>query len=921
VLATLLAATTIGAAARAEEPPAGQPTSSMLHLEDGGYVAGALADSDRPGVLRWQPSSFVDPLDFPAGKLNAIHFSAPAELARPGGAYCFELAGGDVLFGNLVGLDDRGAVLDVPRVGRLHVRRSSLRWLDRWRDGADLVYLGPNGLTEWRATSTRGSWREESGQLLTQQHGASLGGDLGIPARAIVEFEISWERTPDFVLALGVEDDAASIRYAFRFEVWDRELVVLREAQNEEADVAALEAVAPGAGRLSLRAYLDQEKGRMLVFSPDGKRLADLQVGGPKRRVLAGIHLANVHGDLRLERLRIARWDGEPPRESQSGGLHLQRTDGSIVDGQTTRFDTDSKQFVVLGKTGETRVAEDQTARIVVSPPSDGPPRAIRAVNHDGSRMSGELTKVEDGEVWLAVPGFEETARLPVAGIRSLVVLRQDLFPLATEALTGVLVMDGVKLGGALVEARAEAGSSCLAWRPRGSTTAGRLRPGISGRIVYREPPPRPPPRPTQVPQRVFGMAPMNGNLALGNVVVVRPPTRPGIPPVRQAVVPRSLHLRSGDIIPSEVTKIDGDGVWFRTPLSDSKFVPHDKVQAAELAPELTSTVRLNKSKRERLLTLPRMQKESPPTHLIRSRNGDYLRGRVLGMDDKTLRVEVRLEAKDVPRERISRIIWLHPEELDPSRKAAGSSEKEAATRVQAVRSDGTRLTFFAERLADATLSGKSDVLGACRVWLGEVDQLLIGGAIEQEAAHLAYQQWKLHNAQEPKEADDDESGSPAGRPPGTGSALVGKPAPDFQLDLLEGKTFRLSESKGQVVVLDFWATWCGPCLQAMPQVDRVTREFRDRGVRLVAVNLQEAPKQIASMLERHKLSLTVALDRDGAVAEKYAANAIPQTVIVDRDGTIVRLFVGGGPRLGDQLRDALRTLLPGEEPKGAVKK
>ena len=120
------------------------------------------------------------------------------------------------------------------------------------------------------------------------------------------------------------------------------------------------------------------------------------------------------------------------------------------------------------------------------------------------------------------------------------------------------------------------------------------------------------------------------------------------------------------------------------------------------------------------------------------------------------------------------------------------------------------------------------------------------------------------------------------------------------------------------MVVLDFWATWCGPCLQAMPQVDKVTREFKDQGVELIAVNLQEGPKQIKAMLERHKLDMTVALDADGAVAQKYKANAIPQTVIVDRDGTVSRLFIGGGPHFDDQLREALKAVLAG--PKGEPK-
>ena len=90
------------------------------------------------------------------------------------------------------------------------------------------------------------------------------------------------------------------------------------------------------------------------------------------------------------------------------------------------------------------------------------------------------------------------------------------------------------------------------------------------------------------------------------------------------------------------------------------------------------------------------MQKASPPTHLIRSKNGDYLRGRVVLMDDKRLRVETRLEEKDLPRDRISRIIWLHAEELDPSKKPATDGQ---ATRVQAVRNDGIRVTFIPEQV------------------------------------------------------------------------------------------------------------------------------------------------------------------------------------------------------------------------------
>jgi thiol-disulfide isomerase/thioredoxin len=135
---------------------------------------------------------------------------------------------------------------------------------------------------------------------------------------------------------------------------------------------------------------------------------------------------------------------------------------------------------------------------------------------------------------------------------------------------------------------------------------------------------------------------------------------------------------------------------------------------------------------------------------------------------------------------------------------------------------------------------------------------------------------------------------------------------------LLDGKKFRLADQKNKIIVLDFWASWCGPCLQAMPQVDSVAREFASQDVRLVAINLQETPEKIRTALERLKLETEVALDRDGRVAERYGATAIPQTVIIDRDGKVARLFIGGGPRFGEQLRQALKSVIDPPVPRQA---
>ncbi len=265
---------------------------------------------------------------------------------KPTGDFCFELAAGDVLFGSLLGLDDKKAELDMPRLGRLHVRRDSLHRIYRWRDGADLIYLGPNGLTGWTEPAGQKNWREESGQPTTDKEGAAIRGDFNLPAKAVVEFEISWKTKPDFVFALGVDDKDATVKRAFRFEAWGGDLVVQRELE-QEADLAVVQEVTAGPGRTHLQAYLDQEAGRILVFSPGGKQLADLKVAGTKPVALSGIYLANIRGDVRLEWLRIGRWNGEVPREARTDQARVHRVDGSIAYGQVTGYQPDKKEFVV----------------------------------------------------------------------------------------------------------------------------------------------------------------------------------------------------------------------------------------------------------------------------------------------------------------------------------------------------------------------------------------------------------------------------------------------------------------------------------------------------------------------------------------------------------------------------------------------
>jgi thiol-disulfide isomerase/thioredoxin/outer membrane lipoprotein-sorting protein len=137
---------------------------------------------------------------------------------------------------------------------------------------------------------------------------------------------------------------------------------------------------------------------------------------------------------------------------------------------------------------------------------------------------------------------------------------------------------------------------------------------------------------------------------------------------------------------------------------------------------------------------------------------------------------------------------------------------------------------------------------------------------------------------------------------------MEGRPATDFTLESLASSSpVKLSALKGKVVVLDFWATWCGPCRRWMPIVAKAQRDYADRGVQVYAINLRESEAKVREYLGQQKIDVPVLMDRSGSVATDYRASSIPTTVIVGRDGKVVRVLVGlhGEEDLADVLHEA----------------
>jgi peroxiredoxin len=140
---------------------------------------------------------------------------------------------------------------------------------------------------------------------------------------------------------------------------------------------------------------------------------------------------------------------------------------------------------------------------------------------------------------------------------------------------------------------------------------------------------------------------------------------------------------------------------------------------------------------------------------------------------------------------------------------------------------------------------------------------------------------------------------------------LVKKKAPIFEGDLLGGGKLRLSDQLGsRVIIMDFWATWCKPCIMAMPVMLEVTRAFGDEDLVFYSVNILESPDKVSQFMKEKGYTFPVVMDQTGAIAGLYNVGPIPHTVVIGRDGQVAHVHLGFVPDLKEQLTGEIKALL-----------
>ncbi|HLP30464.1 MAG TPA: TlpA disulfide reductase family protein [Geothrix sp.] len=134
--------------------------------------------------------------------------------------------------------------------------------------------------------------------------------------------------------------------------------------------------------------------------------------------------------------------------------------------------------------------------------------------------------------------------------------------------------------------------------------------------------------------------------------------------------------------------------------------------------------------------------------------------------------------------------------------------------------------------------------------------------------------------------------------------------APDFSLPGQDGKPVRLSELRGKVVYVDFWASWCGPCRQSFPWMNQLQAAWADKGLVIVAINLDQERPLADRFIEAMKPRFPVAFDPQGTTAEQYKVQGMPSSYIIDRQGNIHARHMGFREHETAQVTEAIRQLL-----------
>jgi thiol-disulfide isomerase/thioredoxin len=966
--------------------------TGALRLRGGDLFRGRIARATRADAMAWSSPSFLDPVEFGWENIDQIVFPVATKtqteiLPR---AFCVELQDGTLVSGSLESIAAQSVTLNVPELGLKTIPSTAIRHI--------LRLSSPSGnttqvlaATDWEQVlpatknGTATKWYLKAGEISTDVSGTTITQWAQLPELATLEIDVAWnQKSPNFWMTLGEPR---------RLELQVRKLqnkkllnVTLLLENTKDADVVTAQLpYEEEEESLVLKLLCDANKGTYVLMK-DNLVLGRLK-GNPSERFIGRNKVSFTNTALGLLTLRELRI---------SSSAFALPSDTSVTRSESIEFMTRERgtffgsmeptgeefEFKVIGVNNtETTIRFDELERIefpaptVVSPPVSAPQVAsggdsaapspavsaattlelLNGLRYASNSVASDHTAVgietgSQGAVILQI--LDQPLRFPLESIRRIEQHHRGTPDSADASATAAqsvprniqrLITDDVaSLGNVESVVTTPSGTRTLSWRARHATGPVPLHPQIDG-VIESEVAITATDTTKKSREGVGGIRNRVGVVMMNSMEQgeeIESQTAKALKPNDP-----SVFLVSGDCFPGTVLGGDADVFQFESPLFPKKEIAASLVRGFRLV-EYRGADNLDRLTRNRLLTLPRVQRKNPPTHVVVSRDGDLLRGRVIRLDRDELLFEVRGEERKILMKNVAELIWVdappkaetNPETPDDTQVPAPVTSADASTETSSVPAPealepvapipaivetptvvnepyqilldhGARVSILPDSIDDESFRGTHPQLGECVLPWSSIQRISLGSTIRIDSSRSRFGKWKLQNAPDPKYMNEEE-GESNDRPNDTPQMrLIGQEAPEFDLQKLDGTPGQLSDYQGKIVILDFWASWCGPCIRSMPELIALSREYHDLGVELLFVNVEESEDRIRTFLERVELNPTVVLDRDGSVSKQYAVQAIPQTVLIDREGVLVKILVGASQENEAELRKQLDEL------------
>ena len=907
-----------------------------LQLVGGDVYRGKFGEAAAPnGSLVWRCPAFVSDLVVPWNLVDCIVQPRPSQKTgepEKETSFIVELQNGEAITGKVTNISDQFVDVDSEFAGKKRIRISAIRSILR-TCAATESESGELRLSEWKQTvpmvkkGGRGNWFEGIGSYDTETAGTVITQSVNFPDLAAIDVNVSWQSTsPNWLIQIG-EPHKLEVHVRKPENRNTLSITVLVEDETT-ADIATAQLPLDGSNAISLRVLCDSIRGRLVVMQ-NGIAIVQLRLNKGLR--LTGRQRVsftnNVAGRLSLRSLKIYRSIFSSPvlitkgKESQdSGNINSPETllqNGQTYVGQPTGFNSNDRTIGfpsssdVLG-----RVSLDQVDRIefpaTVDDASGASAKKLFSIRlWSGARFVGQSVSLHSNHVIASLDESQAIVKIPLDEIVSIGQsgpVKSEPSANESHSVEGLamrFVSPWVVSYGKLVamDSTTETKNSMppvrtLNWLPSSALFPVAIAAGVTGVIE-----------------------PNTSNAKVDKVVKQRTTADYGR---RLEADEPSLYLKSGDCFAANIQGISEGVLTFESALFSANKIDVEMVRGVRRL-AYTGTDTMDKGGRKRLLTLPRSQRNNPPTHLVVSSEGDAIRGNLQSMDVDELILQVRSEDRKIQMKNVAEIIWLQnapeiipigkkapPQIASPEVKTSSNETEKQGLNCQALDLSGTRISMVPDRVEGNLLYGVHPQLGACHVDLSRISKIVLGEMIAEDIKRNRFGKWALENALDPKFVNDlDSPEADSGNGPDSLHAkMIGIAAPDFELKKLDGTLLKLSDLRGRIVVLDFWATWCGPCVTSLPKITELGHEYKGAEVDVIAVNIEQTSADVRALLDRLKISPTVVLDSDGAVARAYQAHAIPQTVIIDRDGNVKIVIVGGGGTAEAKIRDSLDGML-----------